>query len=120
MAQPSYLVKINFSLTEAAQAKIRSLTELCRVEENTDPIATISWGWSEIGTGGEYRTFEAPLLGWFVRGQLPEDAVQNVAGLEIIFNVTSSQAGLFQGRFLHFDDKRGFVLVDEKMQRGGG
>jgi len=105
--QSSYLIPINFSLTQRAKDWIRETTKQCRAEKSIDPVPAIVWMLHLIEPDGSWHELGAPGLGMADRGELPIDSIQNLDGMELVFNVTPEQVPLFEGRSIDYSEDRG-------------
>jgi hypothetical protein len=113
--QPSYLIPINFSLTERAKNQIRTVLEHCRAEKSTDPVAAVSWATSLKDPEGSWHEVSEPCLGIFERDQLPKDAIQSIDGIELVFNVPPDRVPIFEGQLLDYSEEKGlhFAVSDD-------
>jgi hypothetical protein len=112
---PSYLIPVNFSLTERAKDWIRETVKQCGAENNIDPVPVIVWLADLVDADGSWRELGVPGLGIDDRSRLPSDAIQNCDGMELVFNVPTDRVPAFEGRLLHYSEEKGlhFAVSDD-------
>lgn len=69
--------------------------------------------WLRDGTGpdGSWRDFNVPGLAADERAKLPADAIQDVDGLKLVFNVPKESAARFEGQVIDFNEDAGLHFV---------
>jgi hypothetical protein len=109
--QPDYLIPINFSLTKRAIEKIQAVNQQCREEKGIDPVPAICWLLQGTDHDGRSQTFNSPHIGIYDRRDLPEDAIQSLGGIEVVFSVAPDVAQNFDNQLIDYADDRDFYFV---------
>jgi len=105
-------IPINFTLTDRARTFIRSTIQQHREETGTDAVAVMCWLQNATGPEGAWQDVNVPCLGAEERANLPADAVQDLDGLELVFNVPREIAvAKFEGQLIDFTEDTGFQFV---------
>jgi hypothetical protein len=112
--ETDYLIPINFSLTERAIEKIRAFNQQCRIERDIDPIPAMCWLLNGTDEDGQWKTYDVPEIGIYDRGVIPESAIQNVDGLELVFSVSPDVVPKFENQLIDYEEAKGFHFVDRR------
>ena len=112
-----YLIPINFSLTDAAREHIRTTIQRHREETGTEAVAVMCWLQGGSDPDGPWQDFNFPCLGADERAKLPADAIQDLDGLELVFNVPRDVVAKFDGQLIDFTEGAGIHFVGPT--RGG-
>jgi hypothetical protein len=109
--RPEWFIPINFTLTDRAREYIRTAVQRDRDKTGTDSVGAICWLQGGSGPNGTWLDdINVPCLGIDERARLA-DAIQELDGLELVFNVPRKIAPRFEGQVIDFTEDAGLHFV---------
>ncbi len=107
----SDLLRVNFTISEAAKAAIEQVRRDYVAAFPDDPPAVLAIAWGSVSPDSGGR-FERVVVSYYQRSLLAEvaDGIQEVSGLKFIYFTTPQYHRNFEGKVLDHSEAAGFFL----------